>query len=108
MAQRTQIVMTDDIDGSEAETTIKFEVGGTEYEIDLNSRNADRFQKAIAKYIEAGRKAGGTTRRSARSARANGGPSPSEVREWAKSQGIEVKDRGRVPDELVIKFKAAQ
>jgi hypothetical protein len=30
-----------------------------------------------------------------------------EVREWAKEQGIEVKDRGRVPAELVVKFKAA-
>ena len=30
-----------------------------------------------------------------------------EVREWAKAQGIEVKDRGRVPAELMVKFKAA-
>jgi hypothetical protein len=30
-----------------------------------------------------------------------------EVHEWAKAQGIEVKDRGRVPAELVVKFKAA-
>jgi hypothetical protein len=100
--------MTDDIDGSEAETTIKFGLSGTEYEIDLNGKNAERFQQAVQKYIEAGRKAGGTSRRTVRSTRSNGGPSPSEVREWAKSQGIAVKDRGRVPDELVVKFKAAQ
>ena len=30
-----------------------------------------------------------------------------EVREWAKAQGIDVKDRGRIPAELVVKFKAA-
>ena len=30
-----------------------------------------------------------------------------EVREWAKAQGIEVKDRAPVPAELVVKFKAA-
>ncbi|HEX3492092.1 MAG TPA: Lsr2 family protein [Streptosporangiaceae bacterium] len=108
MAQRTQIVMTDDIDGTEADTTIKFGVGGTDYEIDLNGKHAEQFQKAVQKYIAAGRKAGGTRRRAVRTVRANGGPSPSEVREWARSQGIEVKDRGRVPDELVVKFKAAQ
>ena len=36
-----------------------------------------------------------------------GAADPVAVREWAKSQGIEVKDRGRVPTELVVKFKAA-
>ena len=35
------------------------------------------------------------------------GLNTTEVREWAKAQGIEVKDRGRVPAELVVKFKAA-
>jgi len=30
-----------------------------------------------------------------------------DVREWARAQGIEVKDRGRVPADLVAKFKAA-
>jgi hypothetical protein len=110
MAQRTQIVMTDDIDGSEAGTTIRFGLGGTEYEIDLNAKNAEKFEKAIAPYIAAGRKAGGARRGAARSrAAANGaGPRPADVRAWAKSQGIEVKDRGRVPDELVAQYRAAQ
>jgi Lsr2 len=30
-----------------------------------------------------------------------------EVRKWAKAQGIEVKDRGRVPADLVVKLRAA-
>jgi Lsr2 len=37
----------------------------------------------------------------------NGKVDSTEVREWAKAQGLEVKDRGRVPAELVVKFKAA-
>ena len=36
-----------------------------------------------------------------------GGLNTTEVREWARAQGIEVKDRGRVPADLVVKFKAA-
>jgi hypothetical protein len=35
------------------------------------------------------------------------GLNSTEVREWAKAQGMEVKDRGRVPAELVVKFKDA-
>jgi hypothetical protein len=48
-------------------------------------------------------------RRPARSGRRGSasGLNTTEVREWAKAQGIEVKDRGRVPAELVVKFKAA-
>jgi hypothetical protein len=30
-----------------------------------------------------------------------------DVREWARAQGIEVKDRGWVPADLVAKFRAA-
>jgi hypothetical protein len=107
MAQHTQIVVTDDIDGSAADTTVRFGLGGTDYEIDLNARHAEQFRKAVQKYIDAGRKAGVSRRPASRGSRP-AGPSPSQVRGWAKSQGIEVKDRGRVPDELVVKFKAAQ
>jgi len=50
-----------------------------------------------------------TTRRPGRNGRkaSASGLNTTEVREWAKAQGIEVKDRGRVPAELVVKFKAA-
>jgi Lsr2 len=82
---------------------------GTEYEIDLNSKHAEQFRKAVSPFIEAARKSGGTwSRRAASRAARSSGPSPSEVRDWAKAQGIAVKDRGRVPGELVVKFQAAQ
>ena len=35
------------------------------------------------------------------------GVNTTEIREWAKAQGMDVKDRGRVPAELVVMFKAA-
>lgn len=109
MAQRTQIVFTDDIDGSEAGGTINFGLGGTDYEIDLNAAHAEQFQKAVSPFIAAARKAASSNgRRTARGSRTSAGPSPSEVRDWAKSQGLKVSDRGRVPDELIVKFKAAQ
>ena len=109
MAQKIQTLFIDDLDGSEAEGTIRFGLDGTEYEIDLNAEHARALRDALARYVRAARRAGGTARRPARggrTARADGTDS-TEVREWAKAQGIEVKDRGRVPAELVARFKAA-
>ena len=109
MAQKVQTLFIDDIDGSAADGTVRFGLDGTDYEIDLNSEHAQALRDALARYINAGRRVGGGVRRQARSGRkapANG-VNTTEIREWAKAQGIEVKDRGRVPAELVVKFKAA-
>jgi hypothetical protein len=109
VAQKIQTLFIDDIDGSEAEGTVRFALDGTDYEIDLNTKHADALRKALARYIDAARRSSGAARRPARSGRrsAASGLNTTEVREWAKAQGIEVKDRGRVPAELVVKFRAA-
>jgi hypothetical protein len=109
VAQKVQTLVVDDIDGSAAEGTVRFGLDGTEYEIDLNATNARALRDALAPYVKAGRRTGGTARRPARGGRraSANGVNTTEVREWAKAQGIEVKDRGRVPAELVVKFKAA-
>ena len=109
MAQRTQILYVDDIDGSDAEGTVRFGLDGTEYEIDLNAENAQALRDAVARYVKAARRVGGAARRPTRSGRraSASGLNTTEVREWAKAQGIEVKDRGRIPAELVVKFKSA-
>ena len=109
MAQKVQTLFIDDLDGGEAEGTVRFGLDGAEYEIDLNAEHAQALRDALARYVGAARRARGGTRRPTRSgrrARADGVDS-TEVREWAKAQGIEVKDRGRVPAELMVKFKAA-
>ncbi len=109
MAQKIQTLFIDDIDGTEAEGTVRFGLDGAEYEIDLNAKHADALRKALAKYIDAARRSTGTARRPARTGRraSASGVNTTEVREWAKAQGIEVKDRGRVPAELVVRFRAA-
>ena len=109
MAQKIQTLFIDDIDGTEAEGTVRFGLDGAEYEIDLNAKHADALRKALAKYIDAARRSTGTARRQARTGRraSASGVNTTEVREWAKAQGIEVKDRGRVPAELVVRFRAA-
>jgi Lsr2 len=110
VAQKIQTLLVDDIDGSAAEGIIRFGLDGAEYEIDLNVGHARELRDALARYVAAARRVSGSAaRRPARTARRApaGGLNTTEVREWAKAQGIEVKDRGRVPAELVVKFKAA-
>jgi Lsr2 len=109
VAQKVQTLFVDDIDGSDAEGTVRFGLDGTDYEIDLNAKNAQALRDALARYTGAARRVSSRTRRQPRSGRkaSANGLNTTEVREWAKAQGIEVKDRGRVPAELVVKFKAA-
>jgi hypothetical protein len=109
VAQKVQILLIDDFDGSEADGTVRFGLDGTEYEIDLNAEHARALRDALARYVDAARRIGGGVRRPARSGHKGpaSGLNTTEVREWAKAQGIEVKDRGRVPAELVARFKAA-
>ena len=109
MAQKIQTLFIDDLDGSEADGTVRFGLDGTDYEIDLNAEHASELRDALARYVNAARRAGGGARRPARSGRraSANGLNTTEVREWAKAQGIDVKDRGRVPAELVVKFQAA-
>ncbi len=110
MAQKIQTIFTDDLDGSSADGTVRFGLDGTDYVIDLNAAHALELRTALTKYVEAGRKAGGPGRRPARrgSASRAAGLNSSEVREWAKAQGIDVKDRGRIPAELLVKFQSAR
>jgi hypothetical protein len=109
VAQKIQTLFIDDLDGSEAEGTIRFGLDGTEYEIDLNAEHAQALRDVLARYVHAARRPRGGARRPARGGRqaSAGGVNSTEVREWAKAQGIDVKDRGRVPAELMVKFKAA-
>jgi len=100
VAQKIQTLFIDDIDGSEAEGTVRFALDGAEYEIDLNAKNAEALRKALSRYVEAARRSSATAaRRPAKAGRraAASGLNTTEVREWAKAQGIDVKDRGRVP-----------
>jgi len=111
MAQKVQTLLIDDLDGGEAEGTVRFGIDGTDYEIDLSAKHAEALRKALEPYLGAARRApGSAARRPGRTGRrvaSAAAPDPTAVRGWAKSQGIDVKDRGRVPAELVAKFKAA-
>ena len=103
MAQRVQVLLEDDIDGSEATATVQFGLDGTTYEIDLSDKNSAALRKALAKFVEHGRKVSkGRPTTSGSKGKANtGGPKPDVVREWAKGHGFEnLPERGRIPQEV--------
>ena len=104
MAQQIQTLVIDDIDGGAAEGTVRFGLDGTDYEIDLSGKHTEELRDALGKYIEHSRKVAGPARRGRRAAPA---VNTAEVREWARGNGYDIKDRGRVPADLVAKFKAA-
>lgn len=105
MAQKVSIVLVDDIDGSDAEETVSFALDGREYEIDLNAKNASALRDALALYVGHARR-GGAPKRRGRGA-AGSGPSPAEIRVWAKENGFDVPDRGRVSAEVRDAYVAA-
>lgn len=117
MAQKTSVVMHDDLTGGKAAETVSFALDGNAYEIDLNKRNAAALRKAIGVYIDAGRPAPKVTRRrrAARTAATktgrpakNAGPSQADIRTWATEHGIDVSARGRISNAVRDQYIAAQ
>ncbi|HET7735575.1 MAG TPA: Lsr2 family protein [Nocardioidaceae bacterium] len=108
MAQRVNVVLVDDLDGSDADETVTFALDGTEYEIDLNAAHAAKLRDAFAPYVGHARRVGGRRRRSANNRR-NGAAeaTPAEIREWARQNGWDVPDRGRVASEVREAYEAA-
>jgi len=109
VAQKIQVLLIDDLDGGDAEGTVRFGLDGVEYEIDLSAEHAEALRRALAPFVGAARRSPAAGRRPARGGRraGAGGLDTTEVREWARAQGIEVKDRGRLPAEVVTRFRAA-
>lgn len=101
MAQRVQILLEDDITGGNAAETITFGLDGVTYEIDLNEKNAKKLRDALASYIDAGRRVSGRRKSStsSSSSRSNSGEL-AKIREWARANGHQVSDRGRISQKV--------
>ncbi len=106
MAKQIIHKLVDDLDGGDADETVKFALDGIQYEIDLSKGNADKLRDALASYVGAARKAAGRRRASAAVGGANRRPSIDReqnqaIREWARKRGMKVSDRGRIPAEVL-------
>ena len=103
MATKVLTTLQDEIDGSKATQTIRFSLDGIEYEIDVSDRNANRLRNSMHDFIAHGRKVGGGR---ARKSASSGQVDTKAVRKWAKANGIEVSSRGRIPAEVVERYKS--
>jgi hypothetical protein len=108
MAQRVNVVLVDDLDGNDAAETVTFALDGVDYEIDLNESNAEALRNALARYVEAGRRVGGRRRKGQRVASGGDtGPSAADIRQWARENGWDVPERGRVSADVREAYAAA-
>lgn len=110
MAQKVNIVLTDDLDGGEATETVRFGLDGGQFEIDLSEKNAQALREAVRPYAAAGRKATQQNRRGAGrpSTPQQRNPDMKLIREWAKQNGYNVSDRGRIHQDVQDAYYAAQ
>lgn len=112
VAQKVQVLLVDDLDGGEADETVTFALDGVTYEIDLTTDNADKLRGLLAPYVDGGRRTGGRAGRgrAAKGASRSGGAASQDtakIRAWAKEEGYEVNDRGRVPAQIREAYEKA-
>ncbi|MFD7711104.1 Lsr2 family protein [Streptomyces sp. NPDC059785] len=109
MAQKVQVLLVDDLDGGEADETVTFALDGKTYEIDLTTSNADKLRGLLEPYVKGGRRTGGRASGGRGKARAASGSSQdtAQIRAWAKENGYEVNDRGRVPASIREAYEKA-
>lgn len=106
MATQTMTKLVDDIDGSTAERTVLLAWDGHTFEIDLSKKNIAALDNALKPYISAGRRVRVSAARSSGrrgSAKRTGMP---DIREWARSNGYEISDRGRIPVAVIEAYEA--
>ena len=118
MAQQVNVKFVDDLDGSDAAGTVAFALDGRAYEIDLSEDNAARLRDSLASFVAAARKSGGASAAAGRRTQkmtASSGPrsqpldreQTAAIRAWARQNGHQVSDRGRISKTVVDAFQAA-
>ncbi|GAB1644306.1 histone-like nucleoid-structuring protein Lsr2 [Krasilnikovia sp. MM14-A1259] len=112
MAKQIITLLTDDLDGADADRTIEFGLDGVNYTIDLSEKNAGKLRKVLDPYLAVAARVGRTethgrigSRRAATPARTNRDQNQ-VIRDWAAKNGYEVSERGRIPSTVVEAFHA--
>ena len=110
-------VLIDDFDGTALSATsasTTFSINGAQYEIDLGPENVTKLRDALAPFIRAGRRVGSSTsaksspRRRGAGRHSNGSNDVTAVREWARSNGYSIGDRGRIPATVIAAYEASK
>jgi hypothetical protein len=114
MAQRVTVQLVDDLDGTAADdiSTVSFALDGVSYEIDLTEGNAEKLRSGLEEFVNTARRTGGRVKRGAAPAgKRPGSPTSREqtkaIRDWARQNGFDLSDRGRIPATVIEAFEAA-
>lgn len=114
MAQKVLVQLVDDLDGSTSDDieTVRFGLDGVDYEIDLAVGNGGRLREALADFVANGRRVGGRAKRGSGAGTGSvAGRSKEQsqaIREWAKSHGHVLADRGRIPASVIEAFETVR
>lgn len=117
MAQKVLVQFVDDLDGAPGDdvSTVSFALDGVSYEIDLRDDNATKLRDSLGEFIDSARRVGGRVKRGAapaaaappRAVDARSKEQTKAIREWAKKNGYELADRGRIPAHVITAFEEA-
>jgi hypothetical protein len=106
MATKRSVLITDDIDGSGNAETVIFGIDGVSCEIDLAKKNRAKFDRALAPFVEHGRRVSSRSRRRASGRSGRSAAETSAIRAWAKSAGLKVSERGRISADVMRQYEA--
>jgi hypothetical protein len=114
MAQKVIVELVDDLDGTASDdiSTVSFSLDGADYEIDLSESNAEDLRGILAEFVAAARRTGGRIKRSSGSTKSPARPAADReqtkaIREWARNNGFELADRGRIPANVLTAYEEA-
>lgn len=105
MARKTFVELIDDMNGEKADETVTFSLDGVSYEIDLNADNARQLRDQIGEWTHRARRVSG--RRTTRATSASNPEETARIREWARENGYQVSDRGRISGEIRAAYRDA-
>lgn len=115
MGQKVVVELVDDLDGTVSDdiTTVSFGLDGVSYEIDLTEDNASKLRDAFADYVASARRTGGRLKRGTAPAKAAARPATDReqtkaIRDWARENGYDLAERGRIPAHVISAYEEAQ
>lgn len=108
MAQKVNVVVTDDFDGTEGASTVRFGLDGVEYEVDLTPEHEEQLRGFLNAYVGVGRKVASGARSVRRVSKRAAGGDTNAIRTWARANGYEIGDRGRISQEVKDAYHAAK
>jgi len=111
MAKKVQVLLVDDVDkNSPADETVSFSLDGVSYEIDLTSGNAAKLRDDLAVWIGHAERTGGRRSSGRPTSKSTGSGRKADlgaVREWARANGHQVSDRGRISAQVQAAYDKA-